>query len=78
MSLLPVIKMCTKTKMKCLFLSRNIPKRSPVFHLRSVLEKDSLGKYIRQSKTPTCVIDEGTVIAIQDLYPGMELTIAEL
>lgn len=77
MSLLPVIKMCTKTNVKRVLLPRNVPKFSPIFHLRGVLEEDSLGKYMRHSNTPTCAIDKGIVVAIQDIFPGMELTIAK-
>ncbi len=70
MSLLPLIKMCRKTNVNRLFLPRNIPKHSPVFKLLSVLEDDYLGKHLRHSASPNCVIIGSTVVASCDLKPG--------
>lgn len=75
MSLVPVIKICKNTNVRRLFASRNIPKHSPIFKLLRAREEDDFGKFIGNSKNPTCVIHNAEVTAACNIAPGMQLTL---
>lgn len=75
MSLLPVVRWCTKTNLNRLVVLRNVPKYSPIFKMLDVLRNDELGKHMKHSTSPNCTIHNLTVIAARDITPGTELTV---
>ena len=75
MSLLPVVRLCTKTNSNRLVVLRNVPKYSPIFKMLDVLKDDYLGKHMKHSTSPNCTIHNSTVIADRDLNPGTELSV---
>lgn len=86
MSLMPIVKWCTKRKAMALFTRRNLIQNSSVFHLNwdSTVKKSSavqldfecyaLGSFMHTSESPTCRLRGKEVIAQVDMVPGDELT----
>lgn len=74
MSLLPIVKLCTLTRVRRLFSIRNVPQYSPLFKLRGPVEEDDLGRFMAYSSTSNCRIVGSLVVATSDIAPGTQLT----
>jgi hypothetical protein len=75
MSLYPIIRRCKYSHVQRLFSQRTVPKHSPVFKLRLVIDQDQLGKHLGRSVAPNCVVHESLVVATKNIEPGTVLTV---
>lgn len=74
MSLLPIVKLCTFTRVRRLFSVRNVPQHSPIFQLTGPVEEDDLARFMAYSTTSNCSIVNSLVVATTDIVPGTQLT----
>ena len=89
MSILPIVKYCTKTDFLALFTRVNHYKYDTIFRLKTIKESktddsiyigknkysfDTFGVYMRDSNQPTCKIIGCDVVALDNIQPNTELT----
>ena len=90
MSILPIVKYCTKTNFFALFTRVNHYKHDTIFRLtrnknifkteesiyigKNKYSFDKLGGFMRDSKQPTCKIIGRDIIALDNIKPNTELT----